>query len=279
MGKIQETGNLIKVWRETEHLLKTAETCKDRIEDSISRTHFYPEDEAICLDLSRKSGTKVSKKVTVENIDTFSAASIAIYKGKKQKVAVLNFANPYHPGGGVKGGAVAQEEDLCRVSTLYPVLDTKENRKRFYDAHSKRADAYGTSDILYTPDIFVFRFCDYTMMLPDDMFLVDVITCAAPQFRKPLSMGENPEARSRLYDVHLIRGKRIIESAVKNGVKILILGAFGCGAFNNDPEIVAKAYRTLMISYAHHFDEVKFAVYCTDAAEHNYRVFKEIIER
>ena len=274
---IRQAGERIKIWLETEQFLKQNEICRDCIEDSIKNTVFYPEDEAICLELSRKSGSKVPKNVSVENIDTFSAALNFSESRKGSRIAALNFANAYHPGGGVKGGAAAQEEDLCRVSTLYPVLDTKENRRRFYDAHSKRAGAYGTSDILYTPNIFVFRFCDYSFMLPDDFFFVDVITCAAPQFRKPLANGENPEASSRLYDLHLIRGKRIIESAVRNEAEVLILGAFGCGAFNNDPEIVAKAYRALMISYAHYFDEVKFAVYSTDPAEKNYRVFKEVL--
>ena len=73
------------------------------------------------------------------------------------------------------------------------------------------------------------------------------------------------------------RGRRIIESAVKNGAKILVLGAFGCGAFQNDPCIVAKAYKELMIWYAHYFEQIEFAVYCTDAKERNYKVFKTIL--
>jgi len=154
---------------------------------------------------------------------------------------------------------------------------------RYYGKHSKNFTAYGTSDILYSPDIFVFRFSDdeYTFRTPDEFLNVDVITCAAPQFKKPLEGGalDNMEEKQLLYQAHLERGKRIIESAVANDAKILVLGAFGCGAFNNDPYIVSEAYRTLMISYAHYFEVVEFAVYCTDEEKRNYRIFKDVLSR
>ena len=138
------------------------------------------------------------------------------YKYDK-KIAVLNFANAYHPGGGVIIGARAQEEDLCRVSTLYLVLATKENVKRYYGRHSKNFTAYGTSDILYSPDIFVFRFSDdeYTFRTPDEFLNVDVITCAAPQFKKPLEGGGDAGVDGA---IHKAAGKGLYEECkVLNG--------------------------------------------------------------
>lgn len=282
LGLNNKKKNLLAVWHETEHVLKTDILCRQSIEDSRERTIFYPETDVIYPNMKEKTGNKVPKNVTVSEWDTFTAASKLSYK-YDEKIAVLNFANAYHPGGGVTIGARAQEEDLCRVSTLYPVLATKENVERYYGRHSKNFTAYGTSDILYSPDIFVFRFSDdeYTFRTPDEFLNVDVITCAAPQFKKPLEGGvlDNTEKKQRLYQAHLERGKRIIESAVANNAKILVLGAFGCGAFNNDPYIVSEAYRTLMISYAHYFDVVEFAIYCTDKEKRNYRIFKEVLSR
>ena len=71
--------------------------------------------------------------------------------------------------------------------------------------------------------------------------------------------------------------ERIIESAIKMGVKILVLGAFGCGDSNNDSMIVASAYKDLMLSYAQYFKLVEFAVYCTDKDKRNYNIFNTII--
>ncbi len=271
--------NLVKVWLETEHTLRTFDLCKSCVSDSIEHTVFYPEDEDIFLGIERKKGTKVPKNVVVSDSDTFTAAG-KLSQQYKGKIAVLNFANAYHPGGGVLIGASAQEEDLCRVSTLYPVLASDINRKRFYEKHNKCKSANGTSDILYSPEILVFRFNDdqYTYMTPDEFFCVDVITCAAPQLPKGFVERAAEVEKEQLYQIHLERGRRIIESAVKNGVKVLVLGAFGCGAFQNDPCIVAKAYRELMISYAHYFERIEFAVYCTDAEERNYKVFKKILK-
>ena len=255
-------ANLIKVWLETEHTLRTLDLCKFCISDSIEHTVFYPEDEDIFPEIKKKKGTKVPKNVVVSNADTFTTAG-KLSQQYKGKIAVLNFANAYHPGGGVLIGASAQEEDLCRVSTLYPVLASDINRKRFYEKHCMCKSAKGSSDILYSPEILVFRFNDeqYTYMTPDEFFCVDVITCAAPQLPRGFVEHATEMEREQLYQIHLERGRRIIESAVKNGAKILVLGAFGCGAFQNDPCIVAKAYRELVISYAHCFERIEFAVY------------------
>ncbi len=279
---MNERRNLLEVWNETEEVLKKDILCRQSIEDSRKGTIFYPEADVIYPNIEEKTGTKVPENVTVSELDTFTAASRLSQKYNK-RIAVLNFANACHPGGGVIIGAKAQEEDLCRVSTLYPVLATKENIMRYYGEHSKNFTSYGTSDILYSPDIFVFRFNDdeYTFRTPDEFFNVDVITCAAPQFKMPLADGMlvNDKKKQRLYQAHLERGKRIIESAVANNAKILVLGAFGCGAFHNDPYIVSEAYRTLMISYAHYFDAVEFAVYCADKEKRNYCIFEEVLSR
>ena len=271
--------DLIKVWMETEKNLKKNEMCKQYIKDSIKGNRIYYEKDDLGTILREEKRETFPKNVTVTDSDSFTAASI-ISKKHEGKIAVLNFANAYHPGGGVKRGAVAQEEDLCRCSTLYAVLDTKENWRDFYDRHNQNKTAYGTSDIIYSPEIFVFRFSggEYEFRLPEEHLFVDVITCAAPCFRKALPENDNSGARERLYEVHYARGKRILECAVDNGVDYLVLGAFGCGAFHNDPAIVAKAYRDLMVKYAHHFKEVEFAVFCKDKEARNYKIFKETLQ-
>ena len=270
--------DMISTWNETVRLIKSNELLQDHIKDSIDNTIFYSEHEIILPDLPEKRQKKMPQNVVVTDNDTFTAAALLQHK-YEDRIAVLNFANAYKPGGEVKLGAKTQEEDLCRTSTLYFVLDTKDNNERFYKPHKKNKTAYGTSDIIYTPGIVVFRFGspDYSFRTLDEFTFVDVITCAAPQFKHKLKEMPTNISEHALYKKHIERGKRIIECAIKNGVKILVLGAFGCGDFNNDPMIVATAYRDLMLSYARYFKVVEFAVYCTDKDKKNYNVFNTII--
>ena len=81
------------------------------------------------------------------------------------------------------------------------------------------------------------------------------------------------EYRTLMYN----RLKKIIQVAKKENVEVLILGAYGCGAFHNPPEIIAALFKDLLNEY--HFDTVEFAVYCNkDDKFSNYNIFKNILE-
>mgnify|MGYP002622031421 FL=1 len=76
---------------------------------------------------------------------------------------------------------------------------------------------------------------------------------------------ENVSERSNsehLLRLHEQRGRKILAAAVQNGAEALILGAFGCGAFRNDPQIVARAYKNILPDYLHYFKTIEFAVWC-----------------
>lgn len=199
-----------------------------------------------------------NEKINISVVEdtTFSCASKIVGQGK---IAVLNFANPVHPGGGVVRGAIAQEESLCRSSNLYAGLTSPQMRENYYERNQKRSNKTGSDSIGYHPAVTVFKDDQLfpRMLSTMDWFQVDVITCAAPIIEPWSGISELD-----LYRIHVKRGKRIIKAAVANNVDILILGAFGCGAFNNNPEIVATAYRDLLIEedYARFFKQVVFAI-------------------
>ena len=73
------------------------------------------------------------------------------------------------------------------------------------------------------------------------------------------------------------RIRRIFEVAVASGNEVLILGAFGCGAFRNPPEIVAKVFYNVMQDYLCYFDTIEYAVYHTEREVGNYEAFKRIM--
>ena len=77
--------------------------------------------------------------------------------------------------------------------------------------------------------------------------------------------------------LHEQRARRILTVAAQNQAEVLILGAFGCGAFRNDPMVVAQAYKNILPEFLHHFLTIEFAVYCPPHDDSNYRAFKEMI--
>lgn len=179
-----------------------------------------------------------------------------------KRVALLNFANPVEPGGGVLRGANAQEESLCRASNLYPCL-TGANAAAYYAFHQQEARANqalpGSDRLLYTPGVTFFKEeSPEGEVFARHWFRADVITCAAPFFPHPsLALPEDELLR-------LLTGRiaNILEAAMANRCDALVLGAFGCGAFNNPPRVVAQAFRQVlgMPRYARAFREICFAI-------------------
>lgn len=110
---------------------------------------------------------------------------------------------------------------------------------------------------------------------------VDVITCAAPNLRavpyNMMNLGKGTAVRvsnNELYGIHLVRAEKIISAAIENGADTLVLGAFGCGAFQNKPEIVAAAFRDTIKKLNGRIRLIEFAVYCSLHDERNYEIFR-----
>lgn len=80
-----------------------------------------------------------------------------------------------------------------------------------------------------------------------------------------------------LEKIHVRRGRKILEAACAAGNEVVILGAFGCGAFMNKPEVVAGAYLKLAEEFKYAFETIEFAVYCPPQDDSNYRIFKKIL--
>ena len=227
----------------------------------------------------RPAQVMVSRKRTLE------AASA--YVGRK--VSVLNFASATNPGGGVTRGSSAQEEAICRCSTLYFSLIEQSMWKGFYTPHRAQRDPLHNDDCIYTPGVVVIKTDTATpqALPPEDWYTVNVLTCAAPNLRErpsnPMNDGDGARSvqigKQELRQLHEKRMRRILSIAAAEGNEIMILGAFGCGAFRNPPEIVAEAMRTVIQEYRSFFEAVEFAVYCPPRDDSNYRVFERVLGR
>ena len=200
-------------------------------------------------------------KVREPEISVVEGTSFAVAREnlKYGRVAVLNFANPHYPGGGVFQGAKAQEESLCRSSNLYPCLEDGRVFEDFYRYHQTKTDYDFSDRLIYTPGITVFKDDSAvpTLLKQQDWFQVDVITCAAPYLAKRRYV--NP---SVLRERFKSRIRNILEAAIDNEADVLILGAFGCGAFKNPPEVVAKAFRQVLEERRYYtaFRKIVFAI-------------------
>ena len=73
-----------------------------------------------------------------------------------------------------------------------------------------------------------------------------------------------------LKDLHTKRANRILDIAKNNGAEVIILGAFGCGAFQNSPQIVADGILQAIKQHIYDFKVIEFAIYCTPKDNQNY---------
>ena len=262
----------LKQLEHNEKLLHSVDKCKH-----TAKFYDYADYEA----LSEMESSDIIITVTGER--SFEAAKRLLEAGEG-KVAVLNFANCSTPGGGVFGGSGAQEESLCRCSTLYPLIEQRRFRHLYYEPNRVRWDFRATDAIIYTPDVIVFKSdTDYPELLPEsEWYSVDVITCAAPNLRHGFEIFDDRLDKvvvldsEEQYRIHLSRAKHIYNVALANGTRRLILGAFGCGAFRNNPESVARAFKDALDEYKGQFNEIVFAIYHTPEEIDNYETFRRV---
>ncbi|MBQ4430361.1 MAG: TIGR02452 family protein [Synergistaceae bacterium] len=241
-------------------------TLREAVATSSDHTKVYPADFAIETD-SHKAG-----KIRVTSGRTFQTALKLHDEFPHAKIAVLNFAASQHPGGGVFSGSRAQEESLCRSSTLYPSLKSDVAREGFYSYHHDNECGWLASDTcIYSSDVIICRDDDDYIparLKPEDFVKVDVITCAAPHIFHNINIADD-----ELYAIHISRAKNILRVCAYNGADILIAGAFGCGAFHNPAEIVAGAWREALKDYRVKFDLVVFAVKSHKESPNNFDIF------
>ena len=220
-------------------------------------------------------------------------AKLGIDPKDVKNTAVLNFANYFVPGGGVLQGCTAQEESLCRVSTLYGKLATKAMKKEFYGKHKiispKNMDEWKKSGVfneaIYTTgvkqikeDYGIGRIGEYV-----DGATFNVITAAAPDFREfALDKNDILKYKENMKDLW----RMILATAYKNGDKNLVLGALGCGAFRNDPNLVAEAFYDVITeagpggnTWACCFDNIIIPLFTFNKRDQkNYDAFKKVYD-
>jgi len=270
----------VEIFEGTRQLINNNEFLKSSVEKSCREQEIYWEGEEIKAGKPRFSAPcklLVSKQKTVESAEKYAK------DGKK--VCILNFASSVSPGGGVLNGSQAQEESICRVSALYFALSDKNTAGKFYDRHWElihrgQFNRRNTDDIIYTPGVMVVRddSADEIMLSEDEWYMIDVITCAAPDIRNVGDETEYCPEKEELYNEFVKRWKCILCAGAKHEADVLILGAFGCGVFAYPPKLVAEAFCEALKGFENYFETIEFAIYRPKENNVKYDTFKNVIK-
>lgn len=201
-------------------------------------------------------------------VEVTNETSLAAARRLGGDVACLNFASAGSPGGGFRNGAQAQEESLARSSALYPCLCAAGD---FYTYHRAHPELTYTDRVVYSPAVPVFR-DDAGDLLPSP-YLVSFLTAAAPnraaiERNQPHLLPEVPEALAR-------RAARVLRVAAAHGHRRLVLGAWGCGVFGNDADVVAETFAAALRE-GPWFERVVFAVLDGRPATPTYAAFASL---
>lgn len=189
-------------------------------------------------------------------------------------LAALNFASAKNPGGGFLNGSQAQEESLARSSALYGSLRREPD---FYESHRAMTSLLYSDAMILSPHCPNFR--DDTGALLSTPHQATFITSPAPN--AGATADNHPHESPMIPEVLHRRAEYVLALAASQGYRNLVLGAWGCGVFRNDPKIVAAAFHAHLIhgAWAGRFDRVVFSVLDISESKETFQAFFEAFSR
>jgi uncharacterized protein (TIGR02452 family) len=203
------------------------------------------------------SGAPTGRALRIEvTAETTAQACRRLVESEGETPVALNFASARNPGGGFQGNARAQEEDLARASALYACLVTQ---MAYYDANRGQTSMLYTDHIIYSPAVPFFR--DDRLTFLETPFCASVVTAPAPNAGEALK--RDPAAGPSIRETLERRARYVLTVAAAKGQRCLVLGAWGCGVFRNDPHQVADIFARALTDpgLAGAFDRATFAIY------------------
>lgn len=234
------------------------------LEESIQNTFtILPKDWDAILKTSIEN--MFETEIVIKNCSTIEA----IVQEKNGKICVLNFASAKNPGGGFLGGASAQEESLARSSNLYA---TQIKDKTMYDFNRNQSSFLYSDYMIYSPNVLFWN--DDNGSYFEKPLVADVITAPAPNKGAMLQHNKKEEI-ARTEEVLKARMDKVLAIATKQKSDTLILGAWGCGVFRNEPKDVANLFKEIIAEkYAGAFKKIVFAVFDNSEKKSNFKHFE-----
>lgn len=237
----------------------------------LSGTQLYDPDDLAHLrkQVLAQPGRQQATTFAVVNETALQGCARLAASQQYERIGVLNFASAKNPGGGFLSGAQAQEESLARSSALYV---SQRQCPEYYDFHRAQGTCLYSDHMIYSPACPVFR--DDAGHWLAQPYVVDIITSPAPN-AGAVTRNE-PTNRQHIVPTLTERASKVLALAASRQCDALVLGAWGCGVFRNDPGIVASIFYDFLRPlgpYSRCFRHVLFAVYDSSRPPKTYEIF------
>ena len=227
---------------------------KEMLQNAVSNTVFKRSEDLDDMLVSISLEPKYTTIFEVVEETTIQSILRNVSEGHVDPMC-LNFASAYNPGGGFLNGSQAQEESIARSSGLYPC---QMSVFEFYEIHRANKSYIYTDGMLYSPEVPIIRQDDGELL--DTPVLSTIITSAAVNAG---AVKENEIERiDEIEGIMKIRIDKLLGLSALSNHKTLILGAWGCGVFQNDPQMIAQLFSELLnTKYQGVFEKVVFSIY------------------
>lgn len=240
----------------------------------IAQTKCYdlPEIEQIQKAVLAKITQFSNTVFAVKNETTLMGAEGMARTQEFERIGVLNFASAKNPGGGFLNGAQAQEESLARSSGLYKSLL---KCPEYYDFHRSHRSLLYSDRTIYSPGCPIFRKDDGTLL--ETPYLVDFITSPAPNAGEVAN--KQSQDLGKIREVLYVRGAKLLSLAAYHRCDALVLGAWGCGVFRNDPAMVAQMFADLLLANGQFWGRFKSVLFSVLDTRGERKIFTEFCNR
>lgn len=241
----------------------------ETVRGCVDATRFFPPEELeqIREDVLARPSGGVATILEVVN-ETTLAGIARVLSAEHGPVAALNFASAKNPGGGFLSGSQAQEESLARSSALHASLL---RAPEYYERHRASPSLLYSDAAILSPQCPIIRNDDGALL--DEPMVATLITCASPN--------TGALADNRSHELSLVpavfrrRAEYVLALASSEGYKQLVLGAWGCGVFRNDPRMVARIFREhLEGAWSGRFERVVFSVLDQGPSQETFGAFR-----
>lgn len=173
---------------------------------------------------------------------------------------LLNLASDTTPGGGVERGCYSQEECIFRRSNYFMTLT-----RDFYPI--KKLES------IYSKDVTLFKDAKHNLM--ETPIKMDIIAC--PSVKCPDLVDGLFKHEDEYVQEQKIR--LIFLTAIRHRHDSIVLGAFGCGAYNCPPKQVAEMFKRAVEKYKNHFKVIVFAILRKPYDKRdNFKIFNDVLK-